>query len=105
MPLDSARIHEVPDDLLAAIDYCFEEGWTDGLPVVPRRRQSTAWRDRDPDARHHSRLHNLQHVQTEIGGTDGSIPPIAGRKAKSLPSVIATIYNWLLFDGCLGNVG
>lgn len=35
MPLDSARIHEVPDDLLAAIDYCYEQGWTDGLPVVP----------------------------------------------------------------------
>jgi hypothetical protein len=25
----------VPDDLLAAIDYCYEQGWTDGLPVVP----------------------------------------------------------------------
>ena len=35
MPLDSARIHNVPDDPLAAIDYCFEQGWTDGLPVVP----------------------------------------------------------------------
>ena len=22
-------------DLLAAIDYCYEQGWTDGLPVVP----------------------------------------------------------------------
>jgi hypothetical protein len=29
------RIHEVPDDLLAGIDFCFERGWTDGLPVVP----------------------------------------------------------------------
>jgi hypothetical protein len=29
-----AKIHEVPD-LLAGIDYCFEQGWTDGLPVVP----------------------------------------------------------------------
>lgn len=29
------RIHDVPDDLLAAIDFCFEQGWTDGLPVVP----------------------------------------------------------------------
>ena len=28
-------IHNVPDDLLAAIDYCYEQGWTDGLPVVP----------------------------------------------------------------------
>ncbi len=35
MPLDIARVHEVPDDLLAAIDYCYEQGWTDGLPVVP----------------------------------------------------------------------
>ncbi len=35
MPLDIARVHEVPDDLLAAIDYCYEHGWTDGLPVVP----------------------------------------------------------------------
>lgn len=29
------RIHDVPDDLLAAIDYCYDQGWTDGLPVVP----------------------------------------------------------------------
>ena len=29
------RIHEVPDDLLAAIDWCYEQSWTDGLPVVP----------------------------------------------------------------------
>lgn len=29
------KIHEVPDDLLAAIDFCYEQGWTDGLPVVP----------------------------------------------------------------------
>ena len=35
MPRDTARIHEVEDDLLAAIDYCYEQGWTDGLPVVP----------------------------------------------------------------------
>ena len=35
MPAALSRIHEVPDDLLAAIDYCYEQGWTDGLPVVP----------------------------------------------------------------------
>ena len=35
MPGTLSRIHEVPDDLLAAIDYCYEQGWTDGLPVVP----------------------------------------------------------------------
>ena len=35
MPAASPRIHEVPDDLLAAIDFCYDQGWTDGLPVVP----------------------------------------------------------------------
>ncbi|MEM9358706.1 MAG: hypothetical protein AAGB04_21205 [Pseudomonadota bacterium] len=35
MPLDTARIHDLPDDPLAAIDYCYEQGWTDGLPVIP----------------------------------------------------------------------
>ena len=32
---DPRRIHDVPDDLLAAIDYCYAQGWTDGLPVIP----------------------------------------------------------------------
>lgn len=31
----SPRIHEAPDDLLGAIDFCFDQGWTDGLPVIP----------------------------------------------------------------------
>jgi len=31
----SPRTHDVPDDPLAAIDFCYEQGWTDGLPVVP----------------------------------------------------------------------
>ena len=32
---EANQIHDVPDDALAAIDYCYEQGWTDGLPVVP----------------------------------------------------------------------
>ncbi len=52
------RIHEVPDDLLAAIDYCYDQGWTDGLPVVPPRSiactrcwlPTTAGRDRHRQA-------------------------------------------------------
>ena len=35
MAAPAPRIHEAPDDVLAAIDYCYEQGWTDGLPVVP----------------------------------------------------------------------
>lgn len=30
---ETQRIHEVPDD--RAMDYCYEQGWTDGLPVIP----------------------------------------------------------------------
>ena len=32
---EANQIHDVSDDALAAIDYCYEQGWTDGLPVVP----------------------------------------------------------------------
>jgi hypothetical protein len=32
---DAPAIHEAPDDLLEVIDYCYDQGWTDGLPVVP----------------------------------------------------------------------
>ena len=36
MPLSAtARTVEVEADALAAIDACYERGWTDGLPVVP----------------------------------------------------------------------
>ncbi len=35
-------VHTVPDDVLDAIDYCFEQGWTDGLPVVPPEKQRVA---------------------------------------------------------------
>ncbi len=31
----SHLLHEVPEDALAAIEFCYEQGWTDGLPVVP----------------------------------------------------------------------
>jgi len=54
MPLDSRRIHEIPDDLLAAIDYCYEQGWTDGLPVIPpvveRVEATLAFEGRPPEA-------------------------------------------------------
>jgi hypothetical protein len=54
MPFESYRIHEVPDDVLAALDYCYEQGWTDGLPVVPpvtdRVEATLAYEGRPPQA-------------------------------------------------------
>ena len=53
MPYDAERLHDVSDDPLAAIDYCFEQGWTDGLPVVPpsveRVERMLAWEGRPPE--------------------------------------------------------
>ncbi len=50
---DVAQVHEAPDDLLAAIEYCYEQGWTDGLPVVPpeasRVESLLAYDGRAPD--------------------------------------------------------
>ena len=54
MPLESYHIHEVPEDVLAALDYCYEQGWTDGLPVVPpvtdRVEATLAYEGRPPEA-------------------------------------------------------
>ena len=33
--VEAARMVEAPGDALAAIEECYERGWTDGLPVVP----------------------------------------------------------------------
>lgn len=49
----SSDVHEVADDLLAAMDYCYAQGWTDGLPVVPpeasRVEAMLAWEGRPPE--------------------------------------------------------
>ena len=37
------------DDLAAAVDFCFERGWTDGLPVIPPT-ESSVRADRHIDA-------------------------------------------------------
>ena len=46
-------VHDVPDDALAALDYCYEQGWTDGLPVIPpetsRVRAMLDWEGRPPE--------------------------------------------------------
>ena len=51
--VNTQRIHDVPDDPLAAVDYCYEQGWTDGLPVVPpeesRVRATLAFEGRPPE--------------------------------------------------------
>jgi len=70
MPFDSYRIHEVPDDVLAALDYCYEQGWTDGLPVVPpvidRVEATLAYEGRPPEA-----------AAPEIGSSSGIAKPAA----------------------------
>jgi hypothetical protein len=39
---NTRSVHEVPDDALDAIDYCYEQGWTDGLPVIPPEESRVA---------------------------------------------------------------
>ncbi|MBM3139540.1 MAG: hypothetical protein FJZ92_04830 [Chloroflexi bacterium] len=46
------RLHELADEG-SAIDFCYEQGWTDGLPVVPpteaRVEATLAWAGRPPE--------------------------------------------------------
>ena len=54
MTADPLVTHDAPDDLLAAIDYCYAQGWTDGLPVVPpevsRVEAMLGWATQPPEA-------------------------------------------------------
>ncbi len=54
MTADPLVTHDAPDDLLAAIDYCYAQGWTDGLPVVPpelsRVQAMLEWATQPPEA-------------------------------------------------------
>ena len=47
------RNHDINGDALDAIDYCYEQGWTDGLPVVPpeasRVQATLAFEGRPPE--------------------------------------------------------
>ncbi|MYJ01149.1 MAG: hypothetical protein F4102_02345, partial [Chloroflexi bacterium] len=36
--MTTADTYTIADEL-SAIDYCYEQGWTDGLPVVPPARE------------------------------------------------------------------
>ena len=33
--MDDEALETITDNPLEAIDYCYEKGWTDGLPVIP----------------------------------------------------------------------
>ena len=90
MPAASPRIHEAPDDLLAAIDYCYEQGWTDGLPVVPPQvdrvhahagRRRPPGRDRHRQASRHrtGTLPARRRGQRRHGGLPAVVFPGAGR--------------------------
>ena len=75
-------IHEIPDDPLGAIDYCYEQGWTDGLPVVPpeegRVRAMLAMEGRPPQTviAHHpaTRLELTVHAAAVNAVMAGCLP-------------------------------
>ena len=40
MPTLSSKRHKVED--LDAVEFCFQQGWTDGLPVIPPTEERVA---------------------------------------------------------------
>jgi hypothetical protein len=79
-----------PDVAREAIDYCYEQGWTDGLPVVPASR---AWVDRflatterAPD----EVLWRMDHLGTECTVQTAAInAAMAGCRPEYFPVVLA----------------
>lgn len=88
--MNPERLRDAPDDLLAAIDYCYEQGWTDGLPVVPpeqsRVEAMLAFEGRPPEtvlARHPATGLEL----TVLGAATNAV--MAGCLPEYLPIVVA----------------
>lgn len=87
----AARIHEARD-MMAAVEYCYEQKWTDGLPVVPPTAEAVerilAYLQRDP-----------QEVVGVIAPRDGVATletiaincVMAGCKPEHVPFVVAAI--------------
>ena len=79
--MGSAATVDVEADALAAIDACYEKGWTDGLPVVPAGGLPrggdagdgrTATRDRDRNASHY--WAGVQHLSAAaVNAGDGRL--------------------------------
>ena len=102
MALASPRIHEVPDDLLAAIDYCYEQGWTDGLPVVPVTESYLASflarAGRDPD----DVLLDMPHLNRALTVRLAAInAALAGCRPEYFPVVLAA-WESLVAEGYVG---
>ena len=63
--MDDEELETITDNPLEAIDYCYEKGWTDGLPVIPpeesRVEQMLAMDEHGVGARRPAALHR-QHA-------------------------------------------
>ncbi|MDG2070696.1 MAG: UGSC family (seleno)protein, partial [Pseudomonadales bacterium] len=76
------QIHEIADDPLTAMDYCYAQGWTDGLPVIPpeesRVQAMLAMEGRPPETvlAHHpaTRLELTVHAAAANAVMAGCLP-------------------------------
>jgi hypothetical protein len=90
-PLTSTR-HRVDGGLDDAVEFCFEQGWTDGLPVVPpteaKVRAMLAAAGLDPT----QQLAYVEHRAVAITAEKVAINAVmAGCKPEYLPVVIAAV--------------
>jgi hypothetical protein len=81
-----------PEAAVLAIEYCYEQGWSDGLPVVPpteaRLREFLAQTARTPD----EVIARAEHLGTEVTVQQAAVNAImAGCLPKYFPVVLAGI--------------
>jgi hypothetical protein len=79
-----------PDEAQRAIEYCFEQGWSDGLPLVPVSRplldQFLATTDKDPE----EIIGALEQVGRDVNVRTAAInAAMAGCKPEYFPVVLA----------------
>ncbi|WP_460776434.1 hypothetical protein [Microbacterium sp. GXF7504] len=79
-----------PDNAQAAIEYCFEQGWSDGLPLVPASRplvdRFLATTDRDPQEVIGTMPQTERTVTVEVAAINAAM---AGCRPEYFPVVLA----------------
>ena len=95
MPLDPYRIHEVPTDLLAALDYCYEQGWTDGLPVVPPTESAVRAMLAAAGLEPGTQIAFITNRQVEVTAEKVAVNAVmAGCLPEYMPIVVAAVVYW-----------
>jgi len=79
-------------DTVAAIEYCYERGWTDGLPVVPPTEEAVRAMLNGAALQPEDEIVFVGHRNVSVGAEKVAINAVmAGCRPEYMPVIVATL--------------